>query len=165
MNHNNDQALIQLSQFKNKQQLLQIDRIILKDCFKGWEHFILLKDFLQNEKNQNLHFTLKAYLQNKFNISCFGHQQNEYIIAIGKIQTFLTQLSQINYQLQQKKIIRNQEQQVNMKGILGKTILRLMRGYHKSHTIHKQIRLFSTQRKQNYQIQQLKQDKIIEFNR
>ncbi|CAD8129617.1 unnamed protein product [Paramecium sonneborni] len=85
--HNNDQAVIQINQFKNK-SLNQFDRIMLEDCFKGWKHFILLKDFLQNEQNLNIHFTFRSYLTNNLIVNNIQSQKNKIILSINLIQKF-----------------------------------------------------------------------------
>ncbi|CAD8130151.1 unnamed protein product [Paramecium sonneborni] len=86
MNHSNDQAVILLNQLQNK-ELLQLDRVILEDCFKEWENFLLLKDYFLNEKNPNIYFTFQSYLQIKLKIGSIEPQKDENIL-IGKILTF-----------------------------------------------------------------------------
>ncbi|CAK73532.1 unnamed protein product, partial (macronuclear) [Paramecium tetraurelia] len=88
MNHCNDQALILLNQFQDK-QLSQIDRTILKTCFKEWDVFLLLKDFLINEKHQNISFTFGSYLKSKLEIQGQELEQNVNIVAINNIKKFL----------------------------------------------------------------------------
>ncbi|CAD8182028.1 unnamed protein product [Paramecium pentaurelia] len=71
VNKIDDQALIQLNSLKNN-QLLQIDRPIFEECFKGWENFLLLKDFLLNEQYQNFPFTFGSYLNRKLDFGRRG---------------------------------------------------------------------------------------------
>ena len=39
---------------------------------------MLLKEFLLNEKNQNMNFTISSYLQNKLKISMNETKKNSY---------------------------------------------------------------------------------------
>ncbi|CAD8129994.1 unnamed protein product [Paramecium sonneborni] len=177
MNHSKDQSVIQLHQFKNK-QLLQIDSIILEDSFKGWEPFILLKDFLQNE--QNTHFTFRSYVQNKLKVINIEPQKNENIIVIGQIQQFFDfiisnkllnvikeryeklavvnetsrNLMENNTKFNERILQAVQNQQIN------RMILNLKDYIQKTQIIFKLIGLYY--RKQNFQ--QFKQEKIFEFN-
>ncbi|CAD8209585.1 unnamed protein product [Paramecium octaurelia] len=88
LNHSNDQAVIQLHQLQNN-QLSSIDRKILETCFKEWEIFLLLKDFLQNDQFQNIPYTFGSYLKSKLVIEGKELQRNELIFAINKINNFL----------------------------------------------------------------------------
>ncbi|CAD8135690.1 unnamed protein product [Paramecium octaurelia] len=87
MNHSNDQAVIQLNQLQNN-KLSQIERKILETCFKEWEMFLLLKDFLINEQYQNNSYTFGSYLKNSLFIEGKQLQKNEIICAINNIKTF-----------------------------------------------------------------------------
>ncbi|CAK86295.1 unnamed protein product (macronuclear) [Paramecium tetraurelia] len=88
MNNRNDQAVIQLHQLQNN-QLSQIDRKILETCFKEWEVFLLLKDYLINEQYQNIPFTFGSYLNSKLAIELKEIKKNEIIFAIKNIKRFL----------------------------------------------------------------------------
>ncbi|CAD8083956.1 unnamed protein product [Paramecium sonneborni] len=87
MNYCNAEAIIQLNQFKKK-QLLQLDRRILEDCFKEWENFILLQDFLLNEQNSNVLFTFQAYLKCKFELGSVQAQKDNNLLKVIQIQNF-----------------------------------------------------------------------------
>ncbi|CAD8210103.1 unnamed protein product [Paramecium pentaurelia] len=80
----NDQALILLNQLKNK-ELTQIDKLILEYTFKEWENLMVLKDFLMNGKNDNIHFTFGFYL--KFKLGCMDPYVNTP--SICKFYNFL----------------------------------------------------------------------------
>ncbi|CAK92961.1 unnamed protein product, partial (macronuclear) [Paramecium tetraurelia] len=87
MNYSNDQAIIQLNKLQDN-QLSQIDTTIFESCFKEWEIFLLLKDVLMNEQQQNFPFSLGSYLKCKLEIG-EEFQRNEDILAINNIQSFL----------------------------------------------------------------------------
>ncbi|CAD8102606.1 unnamed protein product [Paramecium primaurelia] len=85
MNHCKDQALILLNSFKNK-QITQIDKLILEDSFKEWENLMLLKEFLMNEKKDNIYFTFGFYL--KLELESIEIQENLTFSAVYKIKQF-----------------------------------------------------------------------------
>ncbi|CAD8103770.1 unnamed protein product [Paramecium sonneborni] len=87
LNQNSDQAIILLDQLQYK-ELLQLDKLILEDCFKGWKNFILLKEFFLNDYNPNIQFTFCSYLQYKLKVGSIEPQKNENIFAMSQIQTF-----------------------------------------------------------------------------
>ncbi|CAD8198801.1 unnamed protein product [Paramecium octaurelia] len=88
MNHSKDQAVIQLNQLQNN-KLGSMERKILETCFKEWEMFLLLKDFLINEQYQNIPFTFGSYLKSKLFIEGNELQKNEIKFAINNINKFL----------------------------------------------------------------------------
>ncbi|CAD8044981.1 unnamed protein product [Paramecium primaurelia] len=80
---NNDLAVIQLNQLENN-NINQVDGFILEDSFKGWEDFLILKQFLMNEENENTPFTMSSYLK------CKLDQNQEKNFTIEKMQTLFS---------------------------------------------------------------------------
>ncbi|CAK64893.1 unnamed protein product (macronuclear) [Paramecium tetraurelia] len=88
MDHSPDQAVILLNSLQ-KQGLFQLDGLILENCFKEWENFLLLKEFLMFEQSQNIPFTFGSYLKCQLNVGSQEPQKNQNILAIENIKKFL----------------------------------------------------------------------------
>ncbi|CAD8104196.1 unnamed protein product [Paramecium sonneborni] len=88
LNKSSNSTIILLNKLQNKESILQFDRIILEDCFKEWENFLLLKDFLLNDYEPNINFTFCSYLQCKLKVGCTEFYKNDNILVVSQIQTF-----------------------------------------------------------------------------
>ncbi|CAD8173679.1 unnamed protein product [Paramecium pentaurelia] len=174
MNHSNDQALTLLNQFKNN-ELTQIDKLILEETFKGWENLMVLKDFLLNEKNDNIHFTLALIQNQNQNQKAWNAKKINLPRLFAKFNNFLITQFQINQLLQFKRMMRGCESQFTIIRILSKKIKQATNNsqlkkmvfnfkeyFQETLKIIKIIKL--SKRKQNVQIKQLEQKKINEFN-
>ncbi|CAD8099983.1 unnamed protein product [Paramecium sonneborni] len=84
-NHNQNEAIILLNQFKNK-KLIQTDRLILEGCFQGWENFIQLKEYLMDDEYSNQFYTLGSYLKFRLNIADENVNNTEEILLLNQIQ-------------------------------------------------------------------------------
>ncbi|CAD8117148.1 unnamed protein product [Paramecium primaurelia] len=88
-NHSNDQAVILLSQLQNN-KLIQLDRNMLEDSFKGWEDFLIIKQYLIGELNENTPYTIRSYLKSKLDLFRKDYQKNEKILTIEKMKMLLS---------------------------------------------------------------------------
>ncbi|CAK70857.1 unnamed protein product (macronuclear) [Paramecium tetraurelia] len=177
LNHSNDQALVLLNQFKNK-ELSQIDKLILEDTFIEWENLMLLKDFLVNQKTDNIYFTFGSYL--KLKLGSIEPQKDEQK-TICKIQQFLDfiisnkllALIQENYErlgiivkdflnfIKQNMYFDAKIEQAKHNSQLKKINLNFKEFFQNALKIIKIIRL--SKRKQNFQLEQFDQKKNNEF--
>ncbi|CAD8214878.1 unnamed protein product [Paramecium pentaurelia] len=89
MNHTNEQAVILLSQLQNN-KLIQLDRQLLEDSFKGWEDFLILKQHLIGELNENTPYTISSYLKQKLDLFRKDSQKNEKNQAIKQMKMLLS---------------------------------------------------------------------------
>ncbi|CAK81379.1 unnamed protein product (macronuclear) [Paramecium tetraurelia] len=164
LNHSSDQALVLLNKFKNK-ELTQIDKLILQETFIEWENLVLLKDFLMNEKTDDIYFTFCSYLTKP--------QKNEYIQTVCNIQPFLDliisnkllTLIQENYENYQNFVKQNTYfnttiEKAKQNSQLKKINLNFQEFFQNSLTIIKIIRL---SKQQNFQLEQFEQQKKNEF--
>ncbi|CAD8105018.1 unnamed protein product [Paramecium primaurelia] len=178
MNHSNDQAIILLNQFKNK-ELTQIDKLILQGTFKEWENLMVLKDYLMNQKNDNIYFTFGSYLKCK--LGSMEPQKNVNTQTICKIQQFFDFIISKKLLALIKEnderlgvIVKNQKfffernmyfditiEKATYNSQLKKMVFNYKEYFQNTLKIIKIIRL--SQRKQHCEIEEIKQKKINEF--
>ncbi|CAK63129.1 unnamed protein product (macronuclear) [Paramecium tetraurelia] len=168
LNYSNDQAVVLLNQFKNK-ELTQIDKLILEDTFIEWENLMLLKDFLMNEKTDNNYFTFGSYLKLKlgsslaiFNNFLISSISNKLLALIQENYDYLVVIVK-NYKnfIKQNKYFNDTIEQAKSNSQLKKINLNFKGYFLNTQKIIKIIRLCF--RKQNFQLEQLEQKKGNEF--
>ncbi|CAD8113595.1 unnamed protein product [Paramecium primaurelia] len=180
MDHTNDQAVILLSQVQ-KNKLIELDRQVLEESFKGWEDFLIFKQYFIGELNEGTPFTISSYLKCKLDLFRKDSQKNEKILTIEKMKmllSFIIPTKLINLIKQNNEnlgeVIKVQKQfrendQVNKRLLqstvdssLKKIICNLYEYLQNTQKIFKIVKL---NQNNNYcQTEQLKQANKFEFN-
>ncbi|CAD8116746.1 unnamed protein product [Paramecium primaurelia] len=176
----NDQAVIILSQLQ-KNKLIQLDRQVLEDSFKGWEEFLILKQFFIGELNEDTPFTFSSYLKCKFDFFRKDSQKKEKILTIEKMKmllSFIIPTKLINLIKQNNENLREviqvqkqfrENEQVN-KRLLQSTIDSQLKKIicnqnEYSQNTQKILKIFQlNQNNKYYQTEQLQQADKLEFN-
>ncbi|CAD8198450.1 unnamed protein product [Paramecium pentaurelia] len=180
LNHTNDQAVILLSQIQNN-KIIELDRQMLEDSFRGWKDFLILKQHLIGQLNEKIPYTINSYLRCKFDLLRQDPQKNEKNLNIERMKmllSFIIPTSLINLIKQnieklgevikvQKSFRKNEQAHKSLlKSTVNSQLKRIICNLSDYlQNTQKILKIFQLNQKKNYcQTDQLQENDKLEFN-